>query len=336
MIRQFFSSETPLPVSLKTPLGRAQARPVEVSIDAADWASTFRELDLSLNADARSFYCSFAPKGRACFAVPILTELRRMQKDLRGVADTSSIAPRAGRDFDFMIVASSTPGVYNLGGDLALFHKLVREQNRKALTAYARLCVDVVRDNAEAYGAPITTIAAVQGSCLGGGFEAALSCDVIIAEDHVKFGFPEILFGLFPGMGAVNFLTRRVTQAATVRLLLGGNTYSAAEMHELGLVDQVVAKGEALNAANAYIEKRKRAAHASAAVHECIRGCQHFNDEEFDNIITRWVDAALKLTERDLDKMIRLSDAQERQRNRRTTKSAPVRQQPMEAAVPGE
>ena len=52
----------------------------------------------------------------------------------------------------------------------------------------------------------------MQGECLGGGFEAALSSDVIVAEKSARFGFPEILFNLFPGMGAYSFLERKIGQ----------------------------------------------------------------------------------------------------------------------------
>jgi len=52
---------------------------------------------------------------------------------------------------------------------------------------------------------PLTTISLAQGDALGGGFEAALSCSVIIAERRARFGFPEVMFNLFPGMGPTAF-----------------------------------------------------------------------------------------------------------------------------------
>ena len=54
------------------------------------------------------------------------------------------------------------------------------------------------------FNLPFTTISLVQGDALGGGFEAALCGDIIIAEKQARFGFPEVLFNLFPGMGAYN------------------------------------------------------------------------------------------------------------------------------------
>ena len=63
----------------------------------------------------------------------------------------------------------------------------------------------------------MTTIALLEGDALGGGFESALSCDVVIAEKHVKAGFPEVLFNMFPGMGGLSFLSRRVGRKVVQR-----------------------------------------------------------------------------------------------------------------------
>ncbi|MCH9764425.1 MAG: enoyl-CoA hydratase/isomerase family protein [Alphaproteobacteria bacterium] len=269
----------------------------------------YRELAVALESEQRTFWCWFKPRGRACFSLPLLKELRIMQGFIKG----SRIDKHASDPgFDYMVVGSQSPGVYNLGGDLMLFNRLVRGKDRASLRRYAELCVDVVRDNATSYGRPIVTIAAVEGSCLGGGFEAALSCDVIIAEQHVKFGFPEILFGLFPGMGAVNFLSRRLSKSEIDELLLSGRTYTAQAMHAMGLVDEVVATGEAQTAARRYIQGHQKRVQPQAAVCEALRCATRFEDREFDRIIDLWVDTALGLSERDLNKMLKLVEAQVR------------------------
>lgn len=289
-----------------------------------DWLQSFEQISLKLDPVHRTFWCNFAPSGRACFNTDLLVDLRRMQK---AIADPSSetFSPTAGHDFDFMVVGSATPGVYNLGGDLMLFRQLVLEGDSDGLRSYARLCVDVVCANETAYDAPITTIAAVQGSCLGGGFEAALSCDVIFAEDHAKFGFPEILFGLFPGMGAINFLTRRVSRRNALDLLLSGKTYTAQALHDLGLVDHVVPAGKGKIAATQFIERNQKRCRAHAAVHASLRSCQHYDKTEYDEIIERWVSVALQLSNRNLTKMQRLSEAQERKRRPPAAVKQPLR-----------
>ena len=71
----------------------------------------------------------------------------------------------------------------------------------------------ILHRNMLGLGLPLITIALVQGEALGGGFESILSFDVVIAERDARFGLPEAMFGLFPGMGAHSFLSRRLGSA---------------------------------------------------------------------------------------------------------------------------
>jgi len=78
------------------------------------------------------------------------------------------------------------------------------------LLEYGRACIDNVYAWHSNFDLPLTTIALVQGDALGGGFESALSATVLVAEESARMGFPEILFNLFPGMGAYSLLSRKV------------------------------------------------------------------------------------------------------------------------------
>ncbi|MDR0753162.1 MAG: enoyl-CoA hydratase/isomerase family protein [Holosporaceae bacterium] len=86
----------------------------------------------------------------------------------------------------------------------------------------------------------IPVIAAVSGYALGGGFELALMCDIIIATEMAKFGFPEINLGLIPGMGGTQLLTRIVGAKIAGKILMTGDLLSALEAKELGIITQVV------------------------------------------------------------------------------------------------
>lgn len=96
-----------------------------------------------------------------------------------------------------------------------------------------------------------TTIGALHGVCFGGGFELALACDVLVADRTTRFGFPELRLGIIPGFGGIPRLRREVPNAVVRDLVLTGRTFSAKRAHELGLVSQVVAAGEALAVARA-------------------------------------------------------------------------------------
>src|SRR5216683_4948440 len=84
-------------------------------------------------------------------------------------------------------------------------------------------------------------IAAVNGFALGGGFEIALACDIIIAADHARFGLPEPRVGLMAAAGGVHRLPRHVPLKIEMGMMMTGRHITAAEAHRWGLVNEVVA-----------------------------------------------------------------------------------------------
>ena len=200
--------------------------------------------------------------------------------------------------------------MFNLGGDLDLFKQLIDSRDRQGLLRYGRACIDVLYRNYVGHDLPITTVSLVQGECLGGGFEAALSSDVIVAEKSARFGFPEILFNLFPGMGAYSFLDRKIGQRGAEELLTSGKIYSADEMQTMGVVDSVVENGQGEAGVNALIKKRARSRNGLSALAAVRRRVHRIDFSELLDIVQIWVDSALKLNPRDLKLMQRLVSRQ--------------------------
>ena len=99
--------------------------------------------------------------------------------------------------------------------------------------------------------APFATIAAVHGVCFGGGFELALTCDIIVADKMARFAFPELRLGLIPGFGGIPRLKRDLGNAFIRDLLLTGRSVNATRAQSVGLVAQLTAEGEALRIARA-------------------------------------------------------------------------------------
>lgn len=91
---------------------------------------------------------------------------------------------------------------------------------------------------------PMPTIAAVHGFALGGGFELALACDVIVADETSVVGLPEVSVGVIPGGGGTQLLPRRVGAARAAELIFTARRVEAAEALSLGLVDSVVPAGQ--------------------------------------------------------------------------------------------
>ncbi|WP_206860706.1 crotonase/enoyl-CoA hydratase family protein [Lysobacter changpingensis] len=211
-----------------------------------------------------------------------------------------------------VVLASSAPHAFNLGGDLALFSQLIRANDREHLLAYARRCVDGVHHFHTGLGGDVRTVALVQGDALGGGLELALSCHTIVAEQGVEMGLPEVLFGLFPGMGAYSFLCKRVSPQLAERLILEGTIAPSEEWHRMGVVDLLVPKGEGEAAVNDVIRRQQRAPHAHLAMN-AVRGIgQPVGYDELMGITEVWVDTALALGEKALRTMERIVRAQER------------------------
>jgi DSF synthase len=210
------------------------------------------------------------------------------------------------------VVLASDAEAFNLGGDLQLFSQLIREGNRQLLLDYARRCVDGVYHLHNGLGGDVRTIALVQGDALGGGLELALSCHTIVAEEGAGMGLPEVLFGLFPGMGAYSFLCKRVTPQVAEKIILDGNIYSSEEMHRMGVVDVLVPKGHGEAAVEEIIRKQQRSPHAYLALN-AVRGiAQPVGYNELMGITEVWVDTALALGDKSLRTMGRIVNAQNR------------------------
>ncbi|MGW7274359.1 enoyl-CoA hydratase/isomerase family protein [Streptomyces sp. NPDC054864] len=91
---------------------------------------------------------------------------------------------------------------------------------------------------------PMPTVAALHGFALGGGFELALACDLIVADPTAVVGLPEVSVGVIPGGGGTQLLPRRVGAARASELIFTARRLEAGEARELGLVDQLVGEGE--------------------------------------------------------------------------------------------
>lgn len=265
------------------------------------------ELEIVEDRQQGVFWQCMAPSGRPSFTPRLLKEIRVSIDYLRRITDHEQRPP-----FQYMVTASRVPEIYNLGGDLRRFVDLISAGDREGLLRYAHACIDVVHKWGTTPAPPICAIALVQGDALGGGFECALACDVIIAERRARFGLPEVLFGLFPGMGAYSFLSRRVSPAYAERLILSGQVYTAEEMHEAGIVDVLVEDGEGEQGVYDFIRRERKQMRTRRALHRIRERVNPVTRSELLDITELWVDTALTLSGPELRKMKRLAQAQDR------------------------
>jgi DSF synthase len=252
---------------------------------------------------------------RACFSPQLLVELRTFVDSLVNSSGQLSSFGQTAR-VRYAVIASKTEGVFSLGGDLALFRAAIQRKDRDHLLHYGRQCVDNLFPWHRNCDLPLTTISLVQGEALGGGFECALASSVLIAEESSRMGFPEILFNLFPGMGAYSYLSRKVGRRITEELITSGAVYSARQLYDMGVVDVITPDGTGEAAVYGYIKKHSRAGNGRRALEQVRNELQPVTREELIRVVEIWADAAMKLEERDLKMMDRLVRAQERSATR--------------------
>lgn len=289
---------------------------IPLQISAGDKDPGYSQLTVHYHSDQRAVWYRMNPTPRPCFNSGLLRDLdtlRERLKQRRSNAVWRTVWP----DVDFLVGASAIPGVFSFGGDLVLFRECIALRNADALRDYAIRCIDLLYANSIDLDEPLTTISLIQGDAIGGGMEMALSSSVVIAERSAKFGLPEILFGLFPGMGAYQLLSRRIGVTAAERFITHGRMRSAGELHELGLVDVVVDDGAGEKAVADYIRRAQNAPAAHRALHRIRRMSAPVRYQDLIQVADLWVECAMQLNERQLRTMERIAASQNQLMQRR-------------------
>lgn len=243
-----------------------------------------------------------AVKPIQCYSLAAMSEMQQ-------VLDDVSANPGLLRH---LVLTSDVPKVFNFGGDLALFVLLVRAGDVDSLRLYGMKCVDMVwwLENAAALGVHTTVMAA--GDTLGGGLESVLPFHRIIFEKSAQAGFPEVLFNLFPGMGAWDFTIRRAGFAVANEMILSGHLYGAEELLYRRLIDMVVPDGEGEQAIDRVVREVDPRHRGTIAALRAQRVAAPIRRESLVAIVDQWAESAMGLTDRDLRLMERLARAQVR------------------------
>jgi DSF synthase len=273
--------------------------------------SQLRQIEVEYDADSSTMYWWMKPAPRPSFNLAFLEETARFERALeqhQGWMQHQGSQCRV----EYAVFGSRVPGVFNLGGDLSMFVQAILRRDRESLTHYGNLCVDNMFRRITGFRSDIQTFSLVQGKAFGGGFECALSSDVLVAERSATFSFPEVLFNMFPGMGALSLLARKIGMRGAEEIIMSGRVFGAKEMHDLGVVDVLAEDGAGLDTARAMIQARQRKRNSFRAMSSAKREFQPVSHAEMRNVVAVWVDAALRLENRDLRMMARLVRAQDR------------------------
>ena len=262
----------------------------------------YKYIRLEWNEEMAAIRVSTCVKPIQCYSLAAMAELQRVFSD---IAESNGLVRH-------YVMTSDVPGVFNFGGDLSLFVLLIRARDLESLSLYGRRCVDLVwwMENASQLGVHTTVL--VQGDTLGGGLESVMPFHKVIFERSAQAGFPEVLFNLFPGMGAWNFTIRKSSFAVANEMILSGRLYTAEQLQRRHLVDMVVEDGEGEEAIQTVLHSVHPRLRGTLAALEARRKAAPITHASLMEIVEQWTVAAMQLTDRDLRLMERLARAQVR------------------------
>ena len=263
---------------------------------------SYKYLRLEWNSELAMLRVRTCVKPIQCYSLAGLTEMQRVLDD---------IAANPGL-VRHLVLSSDVTGVFNFGGDLALFVLLVRARDLDSLRMYGRRCIDMVWWLEHAPERGVHTTVLVQGDTLGGGLESVLPFHKVIFKRSAQAGFPEVLFNLFPGMGAWPLTIRKAGFAVANDMVLSGRLFTADQLLRRSLVDVVVEDGEGELAIDAVVRSVDPRLRGTLAALQARRMAAPITYESLQAVVDMWAETALTLTTRDLRLMERLARAQVR------------------------
>ncbi|MES9968464.1 MAG: crotonase/enoyl-CoA hydratase family protein [Candidatus Thiodiazotropha sp.] len=276
---------------------------------------SFDTLNIRYDDSYKTLTFAMDPGAIPCFSPQLLKDINRFQTWTSDYINHKE----SNTEIDFLIFGSDVPGIFNLGGDLKFFVDMITSGDRETLQNYAELSIDVLYANFVNLNADVRTISLVTGTALGAGFEAALSSDYIIAEAGTMFKFPEVVFNMFPGMGAYSFLSRRISPALVERMIINAEGYTAEQLYEMGIVDVVAEPGEGEMALRSFIKRLNKSNITRRSVLKMRNRVLPLEKQELLDIANDWVDAAFSLNDRDISAMSRLVRAQTKMMSQQET-----------------
>ena len=203
----------------------------------------------------------------------------------------------------YAVVQSADPEYFSMGGDLRFFRDCIQRRDAAQLRKYSMRCLDLLLSWGGKFKETTTSIALVQGRALGGGFEMALSTDYLIAEEHSSFGFPEIMFGLFPCTGAMGLLASRVGPRNAERMMTNKKVYTAAEVYDMGLVDELCPRGQGELAVERFIANHSTRLKARLKVQQSRSRHEALDHAEGARVVEDWVETAMCLSPEEIRSM---------------------------------
>lgn len=266
----------------------------------------YQQLETYYDLKYNALWCVFDPQPAPVFTLTLLQNIRTIQDLIATVYfENPNHAPK------YIIWLSSNPQVFSLGIDLDYVSQLIICKDSRLLNEYLQLCMDVFYINLMKLDIrPAITISLVRGKAYGGGFEAALTCDVIFAESGANCCFPEIHYNLLPSLGTISMLMRRFNDFEIEELIFEGKHLSLEALHKMSLITKIAPVEKGIEYIHKFIQ----------TIHPKHRAFSYLYSEKSKSIIVSnqelsefkrlWLDAALNLRGIDIRRLVRLGRAQ--------------------------
>lgn len=265
-------------------------------------AGNLKQISAYYEEGRRVLWMMLRAQPRPCFNHELIDEIMTLAR----------AAKDSGLPIDFWVTGSLVPQIYNVGGDLSFFAESIRGGKREALRAYARACVDCVHAATRGFDTGAISLAMIEGTALGGGFEAALAHHFVLAQTNARMGFPEMAFNLFPGMGGYSLVVRRSGMKLAEELIGSGESHTAEWFHAKGLVDVLFEPGDAYKATRTFIDVLRPKLNGMRAMLRARQRVLSLSRSELMDITEDWVEAAFSIDPKDRAYMERLVMAQNR------------------------
>lgn len=173
------------------------------------------------------------------------------------------------------VIASANRAIFVSGADVQAFAGMIKTEKIGEFVRHGQALMNKISASSKPF------IAAIDGLALGGGLELALACHLRIASERARFALPEINLGIIPGWGGTQRLTRMVGRAKAAEMILLGETIPAQEALRLNLVNKIVPRDKAVEAAQELAQKiASKSSLAVRAAMEAIRAATEMNPEE--------------------------------------------------------
>lgn len=265
---------------------------------------TMDALWVTLGIDRRTGLQNFTPA--------LVDELQNLVNSLRTEGNVLSSSGDKS-PLPYTVIQSQHPEYFSMGGDLQFFRQCIQRSDASRLHDYSMRCLNLLFSWAAQLKERTTSIALVQGRALGGGFELALSTDHLIAEEQSTFGFPEIMFGLFPCTGAMGLLANVIGARQAERMMTNKKIYTARELFEMGLIDEICPQGQGELAVERYIQQHASRLKARMKVQQSRYRQAPLNYEDGVQIVDDWVETAMRLSADELRTLDMLAMLQQRE-----------------------